>query len=549
MQYIKEALLNPLLIMENIMGIGFPNEEYPYLNTLYFTFIDLITALIPKFEYSAPVIDEILRRAKISDEILEKLSKTRMQLDGFMITTQLCKRDLLYTYVKLGMNVETGSQLEDMALRYRKLINCMDLQPDAIYAELRGQNMFYSDKALNDLAVWLTESVMTLAHNALNHNNNEKVGRIYMYNPERSNSTVTEFHTDEYGRSFFTIAEKDKIRTNVRAKPAQKEMRRELPKQVNKLDEEAGCDLKRPKKAVDTPHKFEVKVNKYKYALAKYLFKLNKTKLKKHLDENTIFGMEVQNIEINKKFRKMSPWFDKHEVDVDEAKFMFRFISYIFAWIIRHLSEIAEICYRVNKDNEEFEFESKMDYVKYTVKRAIALAEKIMDGLDIEDDLIYFESLMQCMESSPKTKKKVLKNINNLKDHVDLLSAEFKPFPNIKMYKQDVQMDTLVKLSYMVTTHDIKMKAGLEFHEGYRFRKVSETHDILVELGKAIHRSHKKVETPPMFRYFVASNPIVESQFDDVNDDQNLATGVMAMKYFAFLTNDHNVKERVESII
>lgn len=546
MDYIKQAILNPLLIFENIMDMELPNSQYLYTDTVYTTFSEMLNAALP-YDYYKPIIDKLLVNFDITDDILTKLDKQKKMLDGFMNIIKYTKGDLLRIYARMGAMIKDGESADLLVANYRRLIRNLFLIPDYFYPELRARQLFFSDQSLMDLSVWLCESLTTLLYNMLYHNDPEKVGKVFVYN--KSKNRVTEFMTDEYGRTSFDIQQRDKVHTNVKGKEQRKQDRKELPIQVNKMDKEAGCDLKHPEEVIDTPHKFEVKVNKYKYALAKYLFKLNSMKLKKHLDGNTIFGLEVQNIEVNKKFKKISPWFDKTEVNIDDPKFMIRFISYMFAWVIRHLTEIAEICYAMNRDGEFVEFESKMDYVKYTVKRAVALADKIMKNENVEDDLMYFEELMMCMESSPKTKKKVLKNIDNLHHNATLLCAEFEPFPSLAMYSQDIQMDTLVKLAYMVTTHDKKMKENLPFHEGYKFRKVSETKIILEELGKAIHKSHKKIPTPPMFKYFVDSDPVIESQFSDVNENQNLATGVVALKYLAFIINNPNVEKRVDEII
>lgn len=575
-QYIKEAILNPLLIMENIMGSPFPNKEYVYLNTIYFTFIKALQLNIPYETYEI-IIDKILEHHGITDDVLEKLDKQHKKLDGFMSIIHEIRIDLLKSYAQMGMRVVTGSDEEDAVLEYRKLIDAMYLDPENIIVEFEAHQILFERPTMMDLSVWIHESMHTLLFNMLHHDDKTKAGRIYVYTGENNEYDQEGMIPDgKTRRRFIQVfnrefavhdkAIKSNIKMDVRRKErekkeeAEREERREirndkkknktdLPKQVNTIDKESGCNLKHPEKTVDTQYEFEVKVNKYKYALAKYLFKLNQMKLKKHIKNNTIFGMEVQNIELNKKFKKASPWFDKEEVETSDPKYMIRFISHIFAWTIRHLNDVAEICYAFNKDGEHIEYESKMEYVKYTVKRAVALADRIIRGESVEDDLMYFEELMMYMESSPKTKKRVKKNVKNFHRAVATTCLDAKPFPAIAMYPPNIQMDTMVKLAYMVTTHDKKMRADLPFHEKYKFNKTKETKVILQELGRAIHKTHKKLDTPPMFKYFVYSDPIIESQFRDVNENQELATGVVAMKYLAFLINDENVTKRIDGII
>lgn len=546
MDYIKQALLNPLLIFENIMGLGLPNEDYVYTNTVYFTFIEMLNAALP-YDYYEPVINKLLVNFDITEDMLKKVDRQSHKLDGFMSIVHATRRDLLRLYAKMGSMIKDGESADLLVAEYRRLIRNLGLDSENFYPELRARQVFFSDKSLMDLSIWMCESLTTLLYNMLYHNDPEKVGRVFVYN--ENNHRTSPYTMEEFIKNEGKGHKKDKLHSDVKAKERRKKEQKELPIQVNKLDKESGCDLKHPEEVIDSQHKFEVKVNEYKYKLAKYLFKLNGMKLKRHLDGNTIFGLEVQNIEINKKFKKISPWFDKTEVDIDDPRFMIRFISFLFAWVIRHLNDVAEICYAMNKDGEYVEYESKMDYVKHTVKKAVSLADKIMKNENVEEDLLYFEELMMCMESSPKTKKKVLKNTENLRHNASLLCLEFKSFPSVAMYPQDVQMNTMVKLAYMVTTHDKKMKANLPFHEGYKFRKVSETKTILEELGKAIHKSHKKNPTPPMFKYFVESDPVIESQFKDVNENQNLATGIVALKYLAFIINNPDVEKRVDDII
>lgn len=578
-RYIKEALLNPLLIMQNILGTGFPNESYLYVNTMYFTYIRALTENLPYDKYEI-VIDKILEKHGITEEHLAKIDKMNRKLDAFIAIIQMVHMDLLSAYVKMAELVVTGSDEEDRVLEYRKLIDGMYLDPENMVVEFVAKQVFYSENSLWNLSIWLHESMHTLLYNMLHHDDLDKFGRVYLYCGYNGEDAKPGYYHDidfEGSHKYYiqrfnkenavlgepvmpkeTRERKDKIHMDVKRtekeekieeKKDKKRNKTELPKQVNEMDKEAGCSLKHPEKTMDTQYQFETKVNKYKYALAKYLFKLNQMKLKKHIDNNTIFGMEVQNIEINKKFKKMSPWFDNTELDPSDPKYLVRFISHLFAWTIRHLTDVAEVCYAFNKDGEYIEYESKMEYVKYTVKRTVGIADKLIHGDGIEDDLLYFEELMMYMESSPKTKKRVKKNVKNFHRAAANICLDAKPFPAIAMYPQDIQMDTMVKLAYMVTTHDKKMRADLPFHEKYKFRKRKETKIILEELGRAIHKAHKKHETPPMFRYFVYSDPEIESQFDDVNENQDLATGVVAMKYLGFLLNDDNVREKIERFI
>lgn len=548
--YIKMAILNPLNIYNYIMGLGFPDERYVYTNIMYVTFKKSLDLALP-YDLYEPVLDMVLERHNITLDALLKVNKMSDKLGAFMSIIEEMRMDLLPMYAMMGESIKDGSEAEEEILNYRRLVYNLYLDPGGVYPELRTHLVLFTDREIEKLSIWVCESVQTILYNMIYHADEEQRGRVFMYKDGILGKQSRHDFVSSHRRlePFCDIDDDIVLDASHVYEKKEKEATQGLRREVNNLDIQHGCDLKHPGDIVDTPSKFEVKINKLKKRLTKYLFRLNKMDFKKKMVKGTIYGTEVQNIEITKKFRKASPWFGPDEVEIDDVRFRVRFISYLFAWTIRHIKDVAEICFAINKDNDELEYLSKIDYAKRTVDKAIALADKIVNGEDMGDDLIYFEELIMYMESSPKTKKKVFKNTKNLRQQSQTLALDCRPFPAVPMYSQDILMDTMCKLAYMVSTHDIKMKIDIPFHQGYKFRKTRETKVIIKELGASILKRRKKCGVPLMFKYFVSSDPIIYSKWEDVNRDRELCVGVMALKYLAFIINDPNVERRVDLLV
>jgi hypothetical protein len=161
------------------------------------------------------------------------------------------------------------------------------------------------------------------------------------------------------------------------------------------------------------------------------------------------------------------------------------------------------------------------------------------------NDLIYFVELDTYINSERKDYKKNIRKMTNLEEQTFILSKRLTWWTTAD---EDVSMDTLLKLAYMVSTSDPKIKGRIEFHEGYKFRNVGETRQMITELGRAILDSREAYDIPKLYKYFVKSDPLLWSRFDDVNNDTELLVGLVALKFYAFISNDRRIQKRVRKM-
>lgn len=541
MSNIKNALINPMEIFNSILNIELPNEYYIYLNTLYTTLKDLFEIL---FDYNQNErnLQIILDKYNITDEMINSINDTRYGLESFMNLIRVIKFDLFKLQSFLVIHRVKNSQADDIFLNMNKLFKHMVINPETFMLDAKKISIFYSENLLTELGEYLNQSISVIMISAYSP---ESINRLWedldmSKKMKKSDRIKTDWYKDEDGSVYFDIGKYSTI--EIDESPTKKDL--ELTKEINKFDKQHGCKLKEPKPTLDDEDDFDKEVNEYKVFLAKTLFLINKVSAKKKI-VSTIFGQELRKINIDSKFKDKSKWFDNAEVDAESRKFKLRFMSYIILWLIKNIKKISEICYAVNKDGEFIEYEEKIEYIEYMVEKTIDVINKIMNGEELNQDLLYFQELIIYANMPENKVKKNIKKIDSIYKQSSFLDHNLERF---SFYSQDISMDTLLKLSYMVSTNEWDVKGVIDFKQGYKFKNVNDTKIMIEQLGKSIRKIRNKTGIPELIKFFIKSNPIVSSRWKDINDNKNLVTGVVALQYFSFLANFENIKRVVEGI-
>lgn len=572
---IKKALFNPMYIFSVILGVQLPDERFKYSSMVYKFWWVAMQQILMYDDYEE-MFESILRKHGITtDDVYERMESGN-PFEEFMKVVCLLREDLFKIYIIATRNIEFDSLAHKEIQRKKDVMRALYIDSDKIYSELSCG--YATTLASAMYAIWMEEAMETVLKNAVHFDDSNYTMEIMKHSPSKGGSgmknapimTLDEVMFDtkrkfkepetpeEKMMNPIILSERRVVRPEV--DPVIFDSRKGDPdiidryidsarKNVNKMDKKHGVNLRQPMDPVDTEIAFRRKVEKYKLALAKYVLKLNKISLDEYIIDETIFGTYVKDIEISKRFRRSSKLFNGGELDMDDEKFVKRFITYIFAWVIKHLHDIATSSYVLNDDGEFIEYESKLSYTKYTVKNAIRLADKLINGEDVDRELLYFDEILfatQIGEGKKKRTGHIIECVETLYNKTGTLALDLRPFPNVPMYGQAETFESMLNLAYLVSTHDYKHRQQFEVKPSYRFWRHNMTKEYIAELGEAILKSRDKFDVPVVFRSFVLSDPKLGSRWGDVNEDKALAVGVIALRYYGFITGNQYIREKTD---
>lgn len=114
----------------------------------------------------------------------------------------------------------------------------------------------------------------------------------------------------------------------------------------------------------------------------------------------------------------------------------------------------------------------------------------------------------------------------------------------------DIAIDTIVKLAFMLATGSRKLDHILKFSQIEGCKKEDNASMIIRSLGKAIiQKSRKKKDRTPGFRIFVEANPRISLKFGKTTYDEFTITGYYAIMYLKFICSDKNVSEFINTMV
>lgn len=482
-----------------------------------------------------------MNRHFITEEDLSKFKKGRNYYENLLKLISVIDSDIMTLRREICKKIKKGDDTWLFIHTYYRLLESIDIDGKNIYDELTSVLVFEDKKVIQSLAIYIEYGINDVINFVLDKEG-ELIDMSELRNKKYSKDISVDWTMDEMGKYNFDIVKKEKIKIDKSKKKKDKE---ELRENVNKFDKSYGSRLKHPINMIDDVYEYENMVMTYRILLTRLIFLLNDVNPKNYLKKSELFGKEIKKIKINDDFVENSEWFDEVSYDYKSYKFKARFVTYMINWFQKNLDLIAHRSFYINEDSVFQEYESKTCYVEYVVERLCDFICKVFSGKSFQDDMMYFTELQIFLETEEKDVKKNLKKIENLNNQSFILSKRLTWWTTAE---DDVSMDTLLKLAYMVTTTDPKIKGRIEFHEGYKFYNRKETKMMIEELGYAIIHSRKKYEVPHLFRFFVKSDPLLWCKYNDVNENQNLLVGIVALKYLAFVVNDKHITKKVKKL-
>lgn len=322
----------------------------------------------------------------------------------------------------------------------------------------------------------------------------------------------------------------------------------QLREAVNDFDKMCGCRLKHPEEVPEGKKGYREMVFSAKAYFSKLILILNRMNSDDYVSYSKIFGDTLKKIKINSDFKDASAWFDDESHVVSNLAYKSRFLTYLTNWVIKNLDEIIDKLYILDDTGDLLKYDYKMEHVEKITMKLALLIERMLTGCgDYKSLMIYFFDLQAYVEGDMKGIKQQERKINDIHEQTFILSNRLKMFSGAD---NDVTMDTLIKLAYLTTTSESKVKNVFKFYNGYKFSDKATTREIISHLGKKILASYERDKTiPKMFKFFIKADPLVYSKWEDVNSDKRLLVGTIALKYYAFMTNDKRIIRKVNSLI
>lgn len=597
---LRESIINPLYIFDNILEFELPNTDTPYStvvwNTLHTLFECMFQGDSDLLEYN---VDEILNRHKID---LSKILRSRTNTSFIKLYIHMMNEietDVKEMHCDVCHLLESGDGIDITIDNINKLLSNLVIDYDMLFCEIKSHAMFADSeiegitKIIRDLIQNIvnelvnyrevgyqendttTENIANKIHtssvrtvpinvneNESSHCNNDDNTYRELHlcecnsatgvidgreqeeaaTKEGNNMKCTEYVKDENGNISIDLSKKDSIKINNTKEKRESE---ELRGAVNLLDKKSGIKLKKHTELNenDDETRYQIICENMRIVLAKLLFIINNVDSDNYIASSVIFGTEIRKIKIDDEFTENSKWFDDVAKNPKDYRFKARFLSYILKWVLKNLTKIADACYDLNDDGKFIEYDCKIEYVTYTVGRACDLITNMLRGKDYSEDMTYFVELSIYLQTDKETRKKNFKKIEDIHEQSFLLSNRLKTLSHAD---QDISMDTILKLSYMVCTHDPSVKRKIIFIEGYRFKDMKTTKNMIEDLGGLLIDNIDTYKINPLFKLFIKSDPLVWSRWKEVSNE--LAVGIYALNFYKFIMNDRRIGKRISKI-
>ena len=198
----------------------------------------------------------------------------------------------------------------------------------------------------------------------------------------------------------------------------------------------------------------------------------------------------------------------------------------------------------MNDDSKFTEYESRKDYTNEIIARLCDLIYKMLSGENYQDEMLFFIKIESYMNADIDTKKKYLNKI----DKIERNTTELSENPSIFGYFiQSDDMEDIMKMTYLVTTSNIRYKSKTKVDESFKFRNKSEAKKLIESLGKKILDSKKNLSK--LFDFYLKSDPVILSKWNNINDNKKLLVGVTAISFYAFVTSNNHIRKRVLKLL
>lgn len=505
---IKQALLNPLNIFSFIFGIDLPDSTLFYSDSIFNIFLSIFDIIFPYDKYNK-YIDKIFYMNNISEKDMEKIVSKNNKIVIFSNLLNMIKDNLYNFQYLVCVKSKSNKDVKEFKFNFNRLIKNIGLDPRTLFIEISSDMISYNKKAVYDICEFICHSI-----------NNCMKALV---------SEDTNCNIDE-GIDFYM--KKNDVNT--------------LRKNVNSLDNETIPKLKKTEKSLYKDFDYQSRLIEYKNAVTEFIRDINNVTPSQLSSIDIIFNTTTKQIKINDRFKKQSIYFNEKPRAVNNTQYIMRFISYIGEWIVSNLDKISDVYSKMDDYNEFTKYDRKIKHAENIIILYCSLVSKMIKRKNCKKEIIYLTEVQSYIQYNGHKEKKISNKINNINDQSEVLSIRLK---RLSRSDQDISIDTLLKVSYLLSTNDLNCYDKIPFKSGYKFSNKEDTLYLVKQLGKKISNYTSKHKVSKLFKCFIESNPLITSKLKNINSDRFLVLGLYALNYLAFVSNDKNIKRVVNNIL
>lgn len=315
-------------------------------------------------------------------------------------------------------------------------------------------------------------------------------------------------------------------------------------KQIKNLKKTKKGDNKKEKskrKKLGYKSLFKISLANYKFVLMDMIFAINGIDKDEYLFSDG-FSLEYS-FSFNDKFKAMSKLgFDRESKDdINSLKFRARFVTKLLFYLMKHLEDIV---YSISDNGDEYNSKWK---VRYGVLKEIIFRVNAFTTSYLSNDIQYRNHLEKILEFMLiYTKREESEEIiETYCEQIEFVRRACKTME----YKEDLMINNIIKLAYMMSTENMKLKNCPKPIEDMDWKDYESVREQIAGLGSAILKRRGKEKEHPLYRLFTKAMPLYFSKYPNVNEDYEINVGTKALLYLKFLIDDKDVDKYIDKLV
>lgn len=323
----------------------------------------------------------------------------------------------------------------------------------------------------------------------------------------------------------------------------------ELRYEVNSFDKLYGCNLRKPLPIINPKVGYKITISNCELYLIDLLCAINNINPSEYIFITDNGAICTDRFKLDKKFKNLSSLSmnDDFPDKTFTLDFHGRFISHIIYYYLMEIREMVKDIHDMSEEDNASKFDTYIIILNEIVKRLNMLVITYLNN-----DYSYTHHMKSLIElrlvrdCNPKKEKFIRfydKEIGYIKEccKTNLLG---------KLNEDDdIIINDITKLAYMLTTENTKFKHCGTVSEGTSLENKRLLKEILGRLGYAILVNREKCGMNPMFKAFIKSKPEINTNMRDVNQHIELSVALEALEYEKLLIDDANVSRVIDHII
>jgi hypothetical protein len=241
-----------------------------------------------------------------------------------------------------------------------------------------------------------------------------------------------------------------------------------------------------------------------------------------HIDEEEYtdknYGMLKRNIELNKKFKKLSALDWEHSYDINDVNFRGKFATIFLFKLIRETNKLVKKSYQNSYDSKK-----RFKVYNHILNKIIERSDLLVTGM-LTNDFSYAEPLQAMTQMMLLTGMYDDKILERLDDAIKFLEEQCEN-PDVE---DGIIINNILKTAFMLSTLTLKLKKTPQYIEG-DYRTDDETmFKQLGQLGYAIIHSQTKGNRSFFYDVMVEAKPKILTRYD-LNEFPEVAIGCQAL--------------------